>query len=90
MKLLERKQKINSTLSGICVIKYLVTIPLCQIIGMEVVRPALDDDVAILTRSFFNGYIHGSASFYVSLDHEEEYTIDVTDDIVNEWDEFWK
>jgi Cft2 family RNA processing exonuclease len=54
---------------------------------MEVIRPALDDDVAILSRSFLNGYIPGSASFYVSVEHEEGYTIDVNDDIVNQWDE---
>ena len=90
MRLLERKQKINSTLSDICVVKYPVPIPLCRMIGMEVVRPALDDDVSILSRSFFNGYIPGSASFYVSVEHEEGYTIDVNDDIVNEWDEIWK
>jgi hypothetical protein len=90
MKLLERKQKINSTLSDICIIKYPVPIPLCRMIGMEVIRPALDDDVAILSRSFLNGYIPGSASFYVSVEHEEGYTIDVDDDIVNQWDEIWK
>ena len=60
MRLLEQKQKINSTLSDICVVKYPVPIPLYRMIGMEVVRLALDDDVAILTRSFLNGYIPGS------------------------------
>ena len=70
--------------------KYLVPIPLCRMIGMEVVRPALDDDVAILTRLFLNGYILGSASFYVSVEHEEGYMIDVNDDIMNEWDEMRK
>ena len=67
MRLLEEKQKINLTLSDICVIKYLVLILLCRMIGIEVVRPELDDDVAILTRSFFNGCISRFVSFYVSI-----------------------
>ena len=70
--------------------KYHVPISLCEMIGMEVVKPALDDDVAILTRSFLNGYIPRSTSFYVSVEHEEGYTIDVNNDIVNEWNENWK
>jgi hypothetical protein len=61
-----------TTLSDIGIMKYLVPIPLCRMIGMEVVRPALDDDVAILSRSFLNGYIPGSASFYVSVEYEED------------------
>lgn len=52
MKLLERKQKINSTLSDTCVVKYHVPIPLCRMIDMEVVKFALDDDVVILSHSF--------------------------------------
>ena len=87
MRLLERKQKINSTLNDICVMKYQMPISLCRMIGMESVNPALADDVAILSGSFFNDYISRSASFYVSVEPEEGYTIDVNDDIVNELDE---
>lgn len=90
IKFLEQKQKIDLTLSDICVIKYLVSIPLSHLIGMEVVCPALDDDVEILSRSFFNAYISRSVSIYVLVIHEEQYMIDINDDIVNEWDETWK
>jgi hypothetical protein len=36
---------------------------------MEVVKPTLDDNIAILSRSFHVGYILGSTTFYMVLEH---------------------
>jgi hypothetical protein len=55
--------------------------PLCRMIGMEVVRHALDDNVALLSWSFYGGYILGFVSFYISLEHKDQQTQIVDDDI---------
>lgn len=72
MKLLEKKRKINSILTKICLMKFPTPIPLCKMISMKVVYLALKNDVAFLAKSFANGYIPSFASFYVSLEHENE------------------
>lgn len=68
---------------------YHVHIILRQMIGMEVVRPTLDNDLAILSCFFLNGYIPGSTSFYFLVKQEENYTIDVNHDIMNKWNGIW-
>ncbi len=50
--------------------KFPIPIPLCKMINMEVVHHALENDIALLARSFANGNIIGFALFYVPLEHE--------------------
>jgi hypothetical protein len=60
-------------------------------IGMEVVRSTLNDDVAILSRSFYiGGYVIGFMSSYVSLEHEDGHTQCVDDNIKITWDDIWR
>ncbi len=67
VKLLDKK-KLNVILKDIYN-SFPIPIPLCRMIGMEVARHALDDNVALLSWSFYRGYIIGFASFYISLEH---------------------
>jgi hypothetical protein len=71
IKLLEKKKKINTTFNDICLVQSLILIPLCWMVGMEVVKPTLNDNVAILSRSFHVGYIIRSTTFYMALEHED-------------------
>lgn len=92
IKLLEKKNKINTTLNDICLVQFPILIPLCWMVGMEVVKPTLDDNIAILSRSFHVGYILGSTTFYMVLEHflEDGYIQEVNDDIRATWDDAWK
>ncbi len=47
----------------------------------------LENDVALLSRSFSSGYIPIYASFYVSLEHKDNHTHDVTNEIQCSWDD---
>jgi hypothetical protein len=71
MRLLEKKRKINKFLTEICLMKFPIPIHLCKMISMEVVCFTLKNYLALLARSFANGYIPSFASFYVSLEHED-------------------
>jgi len=57
MKMLERSQKINTRFNDICLIQLLISIPLCQMIKMEIIKPTLDDGIALLLILFYGGYI---------------------------------
>jgi len=70
-RLFKKKKKITSFLIDICVIKSRIPIPLCKIINMEAINPILENDVALLSRSFSSGYIPMYASLYVSLEHKD-------------------
>ena len=45
----------------------MMDIPLCQMIGLQVVRPALAVDIEKLKADFVHGYRLGVAVFYVSI-----------------------
>ena len=66
-----------------------MSIPLYRMIGMDVMKHALNDNLVILSHSFLN-YISRSTSFYISIKHKEDYIINVYDDIVNKHDEIKK
>lgn len=86
-RLFKKKKKITSSLIDICVIKSRIPIPLCKMVNMEVVNPILENDVALLPRSFSSGYILIYASFCVSLEHKDNHTHDVTNKIQHSWDD---
>jgi hypothetical protein len=46
-------------------------IPLCRMVSMPMVRPALQCDLTKLENDFVNGYRDGASVFYVSLTNEE-------------------
>jgi hypothetical protein len=54
---------------------------------MEAINPVLENDVALLSRSFSSGYIPIYASFYVSLEHKDNHMHDVTNKIQDSWDD---
>lgn len=43
-------------------------IPLCRMVSMQIVRPALQIDIANMRKEFYVGYCLGSQVFYVSLE----------------------
>jgi hypothetical protein len=90
MKLVEKKRKINSILTKICLMKFLTPIPLCKMISMKVVYLALKNDLTFLVKSFANDYIPSFASFYVSLEHENEHMQEVMEEICDTWDDVRK
>jgi hypothetical protein len=83
----KKKKKITSSLIDICVIKSRIPIPLCKMANMETIDPILENDVALLSRSFSSGYIPIYASFFVSLEHKDNHTHDVTNEIQHSWDD---
>jgi len=90
VRFLEKKKNINKILIEICLMKFPIPIPLCRMINMEVVHHALENDVALLVKSFANGYILGSTSFYVPLEHENGHVQKETEETHNTWDDVWK
>jgi len=70
--------------------KFPIPIFLCRMINMEVVHHALENDVALLVRSFANGYILDSALFYVPLEHENGHVQKKTKQTHSTWDDVWK
>jgi len=90
VKLLEKKKNINIILIDICLMKFPIPIPLCRMINMEVVHHALENDVALLARSFVNGYILGSTLFYVPLEHENGHVQKETKETHGTCDDVWK
>jgi hypothetical protein len=87
---LENKRKINKILTEICLMKFPTPILPCIMISMEVVHPTLENDVALLVRSFANGYIIGFTSFYAFLEHEDGHMQVMTKEICSTWDDMWK
>jgi hypothetical protein len=65
-------------------------IPLCRMKTLQVVRPALQNDILKLQSDFVHGYRTGAAVFYVSLSDEQGREMDVTAKDRDQWDEHWK
>ncbi len=70
--------------------KFPTFVPLCRMINMEVVYLALINDVALLVKSFVNGYIPSFASSNVFLEHENGHMQEVIEVICGTWDDVWK
>jgi hypothetical protein len=66
---LTNKRKVNST-STISSIRVgpntRLYVPLCRMVSMPIMRPALKGDITKLEADFFNGYRDGDCVFYIS------------------------
>ena len=66
-------------------------IPLCRLVIMPVVRPALLSDTSKLEQDFAGGgYRDGAAVFYVSTTNEEGNTEEFTKAEMAKWDSIWR
>lgn len=88
--ILEKKQDLNVTFRSLLIEDGVMDIPLCRMISMQVVRPALANDILKLRGDFYSGYHPGAAVFYVSVEGIDGSTIDVGPDIISTWDSHWK
>jgi hypothetical protein len=64
-----------------------MNIPLYRMISLQVVRPALTNDVKKLQADFVHGYRVGASVFYVSVTDVEGHQRDVTDEERGCWDD---
>ena len=65
-------------------------IPLCRMISMPVVRPALSPDIKKLQNDFVHGYREGAQVFYVSLTNNMGKESEVTPELRQSWSEHWQ
>ena len=63
---------------------------LCRLLSMPLVRPTLFSDVLKLKEGFIHRYRSGSAIFYISVVNNEIETEDVTSELMNSWNIYWK
>ena len=66
-----------------------IDIPLCRMIGMQVVQPALSIDIKKLKADFIHGYRVGAAVFYVLITNFQGLERLVTDSDREGWDANW-
>lgn len=70
-------------------------IPLCRMVGLPVVRPAMKSDIARLQDHFRDvGYVEGQGVFYVAIENDNKEpgkvkTVDVTAEMVASWSPNW-
>ena len=59
-------------------------------VSLPVVRPFLENDVMNLAVHFVAcGYMDGNGVFYVALENNEGKTMDVTQNIIGSWSDYW-
>jgi len=86
------KRKVNSTsiISSIRVRpKSRLRIPLCRMVPMPIVRPALNGDISKLEADFFNGYRDGDRVFYISATDSKGDVQFVNDEVRASWSPNW-
>lgn len=66
-----------------------MSIPLCRMIPMPIVRPTLDCDITMLEQQFVHGYEEGARVFYVSTSDEEGNSSTFTEAEKNDWGPLW-
>jgi hypothetical protein len=67
-----------------------ISILLCRMISLPIVRPFLKNDVLNLASHFVScGYLEGNGVFYVSMEDNDGRTRVVTDEVVATWSENW-
>ena len=81
--ILQKAQAIQGVLSQI-------DIPLCRMISLQVVRPALVVDIEKKKADFIHGYRPGAAIFYVSTTDFGGLERVVTDSDRQSWDRLWR
>jgi hypothetical protein len=67
-----------------------IDVPLCRMKSLQVVRPALINDILKLQGDFVHGYREGAAAFYISLTDEHGKSSQVTDLDRAKWDRHWQ
>jgi hypothetical protein len=72
------------------VLKSRFFIPLCRLLSMPLVRPTFMSDVLKLEQGFIYGYRSGSAVFYILVVNNLMETKDVTSEMTNSWNIYWK
>jgi hypothetical protein len=89
---LTNKRKVNST-STISSIRARPNArfrePLCRMVPMPIVRPALKGDITKLEADFFNGYRDGDRVFYLSATDSKGNFQFVDDDVRASWSPNW-
>ena len=83
VQILQKAQAIQGALSQI-------DIPLCRMISLQVVRPALAVDIEKMKEDFIHGYKPGAAVFYVSTTDFGGLERVVTDSDRQSWDRLWR
>lgn len=67
-----------------------LNIPLCRLIGLAAVRPAMKNDILQLQGQFVNGgYLEGHGVFYVALENDDKKTVDVNEEVTASWSPHW-
>ena len=66
-----------------------LSIPLCRLVAMPLVRPTLQSDLDKLEQEFVHGYRDGAAVFYVTLTDEHGSTQEVTSAVKERWGSIW-
>ena len=89
---LTNKRKVNST-STISAIRarpsFRLRVPLCRMVPMPIVRPALKGDITKLEADFFNGYRDGDRVFYISATDSRGNFKFVDDEVRASWSPNW-
>ena len=83
VQILQKAQAIQGTLSQI-------DFPLCRMISLQVVRPALAVDIEKMKADFIHEYRPGAAVFYVSTTDFGGLERVVTDSDRQSWDRLWR
>ena len=68
-----------------------ISISLCRMLFLQVVRPFLKNDVQQIASYFIKcGYIEGNGFFYVAIEDNNGFTTKVADEIVEKWSPQWR
>jgi hypothetical protein len=87
------KTDFNSVINGLRIrplSKSCLSISLCRLEPLPLVRPILEFDVQLLENEFLNGYREGDRVLYVSIFNDRGDNLCVTEDKVNSWDPIWQ
>ena len=67
-----------------------LSIPLCKMVAMPMVRPTFSCGIQFLKREFIGGYRDGATVFYVSTTNEAGDSLQFTKEEMDEWSPPWK
>ncbi len=62
-----------------------LSIPICRLEPLPLVRPILEFDVQLLENEFLNGYREGDRVLYVSIVNDRGESLCVTEDKLSSW-----
>jgi hypothetical protein len=86
------KTDFNSVINGLRIrplSKSRLSIPICRLEPLPLVRPILEFDVQLLENEFLNGYREGDRVLYVSIVNDRGKNLCVTKDKMRSWDPIW-